>query len=355
MSARNPVQATLRDPIQATLRAARRLWPALLVALAAALIAGCGSDEEPSGSTATSAASSSAFPVTIQHALGSTTIPKEPKRVVVVGLSDHEPLLALGVKPVGAMDWFGEGTYAQWPWERQAWGGKPAALVSNKSYEIDFEKVAQQRPDLILGLYADIKRNEYEKLSQIAPTVAQAKGDAYTTPWRDMTRVAAKAVGRSAQGEKLIAEVDARFAAFRKDHPELARQTALVVDAGQAPTSYYPFASADPRGQFLEELGYKPSRAIDKLAGDGFGTEVAKERVDLLDVDRLFLLIDPPAQKRLDADRLFNRLDVTRAGHVSALPYYSPDNLGAALAFNTVLSIPFALKGIDAKLGEAGA
>ena len=44
-----------------------------------------------------------------------------------------------------------------------------------------------------------------------------------------------------------------------------------------------------------------------------FGTEIAKERVDLLEVDRLFLLIDAPARKRLDKDALFNRLDVARA------------------------------------------
>ena len=36
-------------------------------------------------------------------------------------------------------------------------------------------------------------------------------------------------------------------------------------------------------------IGSEPEECIDKLAGKSFGTEVAKERVDLLDVDRLFL------------------------------------------------------------------
>ena len=322
--------------------------------LIAALLASCGGEDQ-ADRAATAGPASSAFPATIAHALGATTIPAEPKRVVAVGYSDHETLLALGVKPVGAMDWFGQGTYGKWPWERAAWGGKPAQIVSSKSYEIDFEKVAALRPDLILGIYAELKRSDYDKLSQIAPTVAQAKGGAYTTPWRDMTRVIAKAVGRVAHGEQLIRDVDAKFAAFRKAHPEAARQEALVVDAGQAPKSYYPFSSSDPRGQFLRELGYKGSPAIDRLAGHAFGAEVAKERVDLLDVDRLFLLIDAPARKRLDADALFNRLDVAREGRVTALGYYSGDQLGAAVAFNSVLSIPYALKGIAAQLGEAPA
>jgi iron complex transport system substrate-binding protein len=324
---------------------------ALVAALIAALaVAGCGGDD-PSG-PASSRSASSAFPVTIRHALGTTTIPTRPERIVTVGYSDHETLLALGIRPVGAMDWFGKGTYGDWPWERKAWRGEPAEVVSSESYEIDFERVAELRPDLILGIYADLKRGDYDKLSEIAPTVAQAKGDAYTTPWRDMARAIARAVGRPADGDRLIGEVDADFAAFRKAHPEVAGQTALIVDAGTAPESYYPFTSADPRGQFLTELGYRGSRSIDRLAGNGFGTEVAGERVDLLDVDRLFLLIDPPAQRRLDRDELFNRLAVARDGNVTSLPYYSSTQLGAAVAFNSVLSIPYALKGIGGLLAD---
>jgi iron complex transport system substrate-binding protein len=324
---------------------------ALLAAVLATIALGCGDDDEE---PAPSGAESSAFPVTLTHSLGKTTIPAAPERVVVVGFSDHEPLLALGIEPVGAMDWFGEGTYGKWPWERAAWDGEPAEIVSTKAGEIDLENVAALRPDLILGLYADLDRSQYDKLSQIAPTVAQADGDAYTTPWQDMTRVAAKAVGREAQGEKLIKETEARFGAFRKRHPEAAGETALVVDAGTAPTTYYPFTSSDPRGQFVAELGYRGSDAIDKLAGDGFGVEIAKERVDMLDVDRLFLLIDPAAKERLDGDPLFNRLDVAREGRVTALPYYSSNQIGAALAFNTVLSIPYALEGISKELSQAG-
>jgi iron complex transport system substrate-binding protein len=277
------------------------------------VVAGCGADDEPASSG--TAAAGKGFPVEIEHSLGTTKIPSEPKRVVVVGYTDHEPLLAMGVKPVGAMDWFGQGTYGKWPWERDAWGGKPAEVVSDKSYEINFEKVAAQQPDLILGLYAQLKKGDYDKLSQIAPTVAQTEGDPYTTPWRDMTRTAAKAVGRVDEGEKLIKETEQRFADFREAHPETAKEVALVVDAGTAPKSYYPFSSKDPRGQFLGELGYQPSGRIDKLAGKTFGHEVSKERV-------------------------------------TDLPYYSSNQLGASVAFNSVLSIPYALDGIEKRLAE---
>ena len=40
---------------------------------------------------------------------------------------------------------------------------------------------------------------------------------------------------------------------------------------------------------------------------------------------------------------------------MTPLGYYSGDQLGAAVAFDSVLSIPFALKGIEAQLGDASA
>ena len=50
-----------------------------------------------------------AFPVTIEHKYGSTTIATRPERVVSVGDRDHEHLLALGIEPAGVRDWYGNG------------------------------------------------------------------------------------------------------------------------------------------------------------------------------------------------------------------------------------------------------
>ena len=44
-----------------------------------------------------------AFPVTIEHAFGETTIEEEPTRVATLGWSDQDVALALGVVPVGAI------------------------------------------------------------------------------------------------------------------------------------------------------------------------------------------------------------------------------------------------------------
>ena len=49
-----------------------------------------------------------AFPVTIKHKYGETTIEKAPERVVCLGLTDQDTLMALGVVPVGVTYWFGD-------------------------------------------------------------------------------------------------------------------------------------------------------------------------------------------------------------------------------------------------------
>ena len=76
-----------------------------LIALAAVLLtvflAACGSDEE---SPSTPAADNGQFPFTVEHKYGTTTIPAAPKRVVTVGYTDQDPILALGVVPVGVGD-----------------------------------------------------------------------------------------------------------------------------------------------------------------------------------------------------------------------------------------------------------
>src|SRR6476660_2079952 len=99
---------------KATMKPIRAGVLAVLVPLAAAAPAAAGAeDSAPSDTAATTA---SAFPVTIDHKFGSTTIESQPERVVSVGFAEHEGLLALGVEPVGVRDWYGDQPYATWPW-----------------------------------------------------------------------------------------------------------------------------------------------------------------------------------------------------------------------------------------------
>src|SRR4051794_34409129 len=89
-----------------------------LAALAiAALVAGCGSTDDGGGDGGT-AATGGAFPVSIDHTFGSTTIPSQPERIVVLGWSAQDVVYALGVTPVGMPSYpYGGGDDGVLPWD----------------------------------------------------------------------------------------------------------------------------------------------------------------------------------------------------------------------------------------------
>ena len=85
----------------------RRSLLAGISALAVApLLAACGDDAQPTAgsdtgsSDETGAAEESACPATLTHKYGETTVEAAPERVVCVGLTDQDALIALGVPPV---------------------------------------------------------------------------------------------------------------------------------------------------------------------------------------------------------------------------------------------------------------
>lgn len=324
-------------------RPVRRRWPIVLAAVLAVAVSACGGPtESPASPQQQAQQPASGMPVTIEHALGSTTISAPPQRVVTIGWSDQDAVLALGVQPVGTTEWFNEQPGAIFPWATSAATGPTPEIVANAG-EINFEKVAALKPDLILALYEGLDRSEYDTLSKIAPTVAHsAQFDPFGAPWQDMTLTAGRALGREQQAKDLVAGVEQKFAAVRAAHPQWAQQTLLVMATVESGT-YQVFSSQDPKARFFADLGFQTQPPW--LAGrvqDNLAT-VSAEESELLDVDRLAWTSDPETMQALRDDPVYNRLDVVRSGRVSYLDYTALPFPGAAVTFNTVLSIPYAL------------
>lgn len=325
------------------------MFPALLFALAL-FATSCAGAGQPGGESVTSPPG---YPVRVEHMYGTTEIPAPPKRVVTLGYSDHETVLAFGVKPVGALDWFGERPYGKWPWTKRLWGETPPQIVGQRE-EYDMEKIASLRPDVIIAQYSGMREEQYKILSKIAPTVAQSpRYPMFKAPWQEMTRMVGKALGRQGRAEELIGGVEARFAKARRQHPEFANLRLALVDSYK-PGTFGAFSPKDVKSLFMSKLGFKPARELNQLIGDQDVAEFGFEQLDVLDVDRLvWMTSDEASAQAVRSNELYQRLGVAKEGRDLFLSYLDPP-IGAAISFNTVLSIPYAIDQVVPKLAEMG-
>jgi iron complex transport system substrate-binding protein len=317
------------------------------------LLAACGSndDQTPAAAGSNGPAAEVAFPVTIDHKFGSTTIKSEPKRIVVVGLVEQDALLSVGVVPVGTTEWFGEQPGAIWRWATGKLGGaaKPAVLTNTDG--IQFEKVAALRPDLILGLYSGLTDQDYKTLSKIAPTVAQPPGAVdFGASWQDVTRTVGKAVGRSAQADQVVGDVQAKLAAVRTAHPEFVGRTALMATTYEG---YYVYGPQDARGRLLTDLGFTLPDGLAAVTGKDFGANLSRERTDMLNTDVLIWLVDDYAKDKakVQADPLYAKLAVKTGGRDIYLT--NTELVGSATSFVTALSLPYLLDKLVPQMAAA--
>ncbi|MFI5956133.1 iron-siderophore ABC transporter substrate-binding protein [Cryptosporangium sp. NPDC051539] len=325
---------------------------ALSLALGVALV-GCSGDDAATTTTPSVSSSGSAFPVTIAHKYGSTTIPRAPERVVTLGLSDQDAVLALGTVPVGAVDWFGEKPFGNWPWVKDKWTTAPTIVGERDDYDV--EKIIGLKPDLILAQYSGMTQAQYTTLSKIAPVVAQIKEfPDYSAPWQDMATVIGKSLGREPEMDKILTGIDDQLARVKKDNPEWANQTAVVVDPSE-PGMYAAFAESDPKAQLIRDMGFKLSPEVTKLAGKDTAAVLSAERLDVLDVDRLVLLTtDATVRPRVEKDPAFAALKVVREKRTTWLPYTDAPPVGGALTFVTPLSVPWAIDQLVSMLNSNG-
>jgi iron complex transport system substrate-binding protein len=327
----------------------------LVASVLTLLIAGCGgSDSDTSTTAATSstpvAASAARFPATATHAFGTTTVPAEPQRIVVAGLTEQDTVLALGEQPIATTEWYGERPYAVWPWARQELGSaKPTVLHNTDGF--DYEKIAELRPDLIIGVNAGMKRSDYEKLSKIAPTVASPVGGTqYFSPWDEQVVLIAQALGREEDGRALVDDVKARFAQVAAAHPDFAGKTASFAQNG----FYSGLIYAYPDGlntEFLTYLGFEMNPKVTALAtkrGEQVG--ISAERLSTLDADVIVFATEQPGDvAKLEKVPTFKALQAV-ADHRAV---FTDGTLAAAMYFMTPLSLDYVAERIGEPLQAA--
>ncbi|MBW0116379.1 iron-siderophore ABC transporter substrate-binding protein [Pseudonocardia abyssalis] len=323
----------------------RRTLPVLLAAFA--LTAACAAPAATDPEDPAAPAAAGAFPVTVEHAYGSTEIPAEPVRVITLGLSDQDPLLALGVTPIAVYPWYGDHEFATWPWAQDELGAaQPTVLaggVRNES-EPPIEEIASLQPDLILSLYNATTPEQYELLSRIAPTVVPDQEFVdFTITWQEATRVTGEALGREADAVALVDHLEQEFADAAAAHPGFAGQEAVVAERFE-PGESIVRSGNDVRARFFGDLGFTVPTEVAGVPANDFGEiTVSDELIGELSRDLLVWNVGfgPEERAVVEANPVYPTLPVVQAGKVL---WIEDPVLSGAFTWGTVLSLDYALE-----------
>lgn len=327
------MKRTLAAPLAAT---------TLLVAALTGCSTGSTSADTAAEPTATTTADADAFPVTIEHALGETTIESEPTRVATLGWTDHDHAVALGVVPVGAtkITWGGnEAGSTDWFDAAVEEAGAEAPVRYDDADGAPIDEVAELAPDLILATNSGITDAEYAKLSKIAPVVAYPEAP-WTTSWQTSLEMVGRALGRTALAEEVTADTEETIEQARADNPEL-QGTELIYGylAATDLSAVGMYAPEDPRVAVLRDFGMVDAPAVaDAIKpGEFYGTVSAEKAADL-DSDVFITWVDSPESvETISQDKLLGKIPAIADGHW----YAETDKQNAMASTNpTPLSIP---------------
>lgn len=331
-----------------------------LVMLALGMLTGCTGgqtaegDVTPEPSASTDAAQ--AYPIVIEHAFGETVIESKPERVVTVQWGNHDVVLALGVIPVGfsAANYGVQDDSGLLPWTKEALTqlGEENPNVFQDTDGLDFEAIADANPDVILAPYSGITEEDYALLSEIAPVVAYPEA-AWMTQWREQVQYIALGMGMVEEGEQLIADTEAlvaeKAAAYDFDGVSVAWVNFNATDMSKL----HLYTPTDPRGAFLEELGFTYPESIISLIEDPskYSLQLSAENVQALyDVDVIVGYGGEELYEAVKADPVLGQIPAIQRGSVVFIGNGTP--LAAAGNPNP-LSIKYTADEYFALLGEA--
>ena len=249
----------------------RKLLNALTILAIATTFTACSAakQEDVKETVNTSVASS-----TIEHAMGSTEIKGEPKRVVILTNEGTEALLELGVKPVGAVkSWTGS------PWYKHIEKEMEGVQNLGDESQVNIEAVAALKPDLIIG---NKMRHEkiYDQLSKIAPTVYS---DTLRGEWKTNLEFYAKVLNKEKEGQDIIKKFDDRVTSIAASAGDKLKTELSIVRFMPGKTRIY--LGDTFSGNILKQIGFARP---ENQKSDEFTLEIGKERIKEADGQVIF-------------------------------------------------------------------
>ncbi len=282
-------------------------------------LAACGGSGAGGGEDAPSAGG--AFPVSIESALGTAEITEAPERIVTLGQGSAETAIALGTVPVGieSYEWGSDETgYLPWIHEAVTEAGEELPVQFTGGEDIDFEAVIELEPDVILAPWSGITQEQYDILSDIAPTVAYPDLP-WSTDWDQQIEIIGEALGRSEEAQGLIDDIERQFEEAAASRPEYADLTFSYIYT-DGPGTLGVFMPDEQRVAMVRGLGLQVDPVVETLP-ETEGTDsavIGLENADKLkDSDLIFTFYtDAETREEIEAQELYASIPAIERGSV---------------------------------------
>jgi ABC-type Fe3+-citrate transport system substrate-binding protein len=281
----------------------KRLINLIMVMVVILVIAGCGSNQKNNtvtdGATTDNAAATNAGselaggPIVLKDSKGEVTLDKPAQKVVVLEWTFTEDIIALGVQPVGNAD---NENYKLYVTSEAALDAGVTDVGSRD--EPDLETIASLEPDLII---ANTGGHEgiYEQLKGIAPTLvfglypSEGQGDQYTM-MEDTFKTIAAAVGKTAEGDKVLADLDAHYADAKAKLSEAGKEGLNYVltqaYSYQNAATMRLFTDNSLAVQTLDRIGLKNDWKPDNFEIYGFSTSTVEALPAVQDTNLMYIV-----------------------------------------------------------------
>lgn len=277
----------------------------------------------------------------VKHAQGSTQVPGQPAKTVVMDMAVLDTLHTLGVEMAGVP------AAVKWPDHLAQYADKRYAKVGSM-FEPDYEAIHRLAPQVIF--VAGRSAPKYGELSRLAPTV-----DLTVDP-KDLVgsvernaRLVADIYGRQAEAEAKIAALKTSIAALQARAGK-AGTGLIILTTGGKMSAYGPGSRL---GVIHDAFGLAP--AARDLKVSNHGQAMSFELISQLDPDWLFVIDRDAAigregtsARQLLDNALMRQTKAWKSQHVVYLNAFNWYSLGAA----GLTSLQQSVQEVDAALAK---
>ncbi|WP_342410155.1 iron-siderophore ABC transporter substrate-binding protein [Paenibacillus sp. FSL R10-2778] len=312
----------------------KKLISLFMVVAIILVVSGCGTNQKNNstsnaGATDKPAAEnagseSTSGPIVLKDSKGEITLDKPAQRVVVLEWTFTEDVIALGVQPVGNAD---NENYKLYVTSEAPLDANVTDVGSRD--EPDLETIASLKPDLII---ANTGGHEgiYDQLKSIAPTLIfglypnEGEGNQYTL-MEDTFKTIAAAVGKTAEADKVLDDLDAHYADAK----------AKLADAGKEGLNYvltqaYSYQNAATMRLFtdnslavqtLDRIGLKNDWKPENFEVYGFSTSTVEALPAVQDTNLIYIVQedDNIFTKELKDNSVWNGLNFVKENRTFGL------------------------------------